>query len=242
MISDILKKIYEYTWGDIHFIRKREWDKLVKWLEPKKDEKIIDIGCGSGYYTKKLAKKGCIVTGIDIDKDLVGIAKKYNLLNNCEYYIANAERLPFKSNCFDKAISMCAFEHFRNDEKAINEMGRVLKKSGIAVLSLDSFSYKNINKKIKEKHKITEKVVNYYTLHKIKSKMKKAGLRVVNHCYLLNSVISDLLMELLIKSNFNRLFLLAFPIFYPLSIVSDRIFGEKDEGYILLIKVKKEKK
>jgi 2-polyprenyl-3-methyl-5-hydroxy-6-metoxy-1,4-benzoquinol methylase len=48
----------------------------LKLLEDVRGKKILDVGCGPGLYAFLLIKKGAIVKGIDISKEVIGIAKK----------------------------------------------------------------------------------------------------------------------------------------------------------------------
>src|SRR3989344_7270142 len=76
---------------------------VLSFLKKVKGKKIIDIGCGSGIYTRILKKKGAKVVGIDISQTLFEIAKKE--VKNVEFYKAGIYKLPFKNNTFDSAIS-----------------------------------------------------------------------------------------------------------------------------------------
>ena len=98
-------------------------------FEPQAEEKILDVGCGTGNFSIKLAQKGCQVTGIDISKPMlekaVEKAKKLNL--DIDFKKANVVNLEFEDNHFDSIFSMAAVEFIDDPKKAMREMKRVVK-------------------------------------------------------------------------------------------------------------------
>lgn len=92
----------------------------------------IDIACGTGRHTF-LAKYGC-----DISPKMLDIAKKK--YPNKEFFLCNANKLPFKEKMLDGAISFHFIMHL--DEKALklilNEVNRVLKKDGVFIFDFPS--------------------------------------------------------------------------------------------------------
>ncbi|MDD4363203.1 MAG: class I SAM-dependent methyltransferase [Atribacterota bacterium] len=107
--------------------------KLFK-LTPGMD--ILDVGCGTGNFSIKIAEKGAAVTGIDISEKMLNIAeKKANRKNlNIEFIKMNSLQLGFQDNYFDGVVSMATIEFISNPEKMINEMFRVCKKDGLILL------------------------------------------------------------------------------------------------------------
>jgi 2-polyprenyl-3-methyl-5-hydroxy-6-metoxy-1,4-benzoquinol methylase len=65
---------------------------LLRVLNPKKGESILDLACGQGFFSREISKKGAVVTGVDISPELIAIAKKEKS-TNVRYEVASAERL-----------------------------------------------------------------------------------------------------------------------------------------------------
>lgn len=51
-------------------------EDVIGWLAPKEGERILDVGCGTGMLTEKLAENGSIVTGIDASAEMIAKAKE----------------------------------------------------------------------------------------------------------------------------------------------------------------------
>ncbi|MCD6521287.1 methyltransferase domain-containing protein [Candidatus Calescamantes bacterium] len=92
--------------------------------------KVLDVGCGRGEILNKICAhydmKG---VGLDISIEAIKIARCYNPLTN-EYWVGDAESLPFRDNSFDLVISLDTLEHLSNPLTALEEMVRVLKPGG----------------------------------------------------------------------------------------------------------------
>jgi len=219
----------------MNFAKVIESKIVFEYLDINPNERICDIACGCGEHSIKMAKKGCNVYGIDMDGKAIKIA---NILseNKCDFIVGDAEKLPFKSGIFDKVVSVCALEHFRNDEKAIQEMSRIVKLGGVLVLTVDSFTYKGVKKHLQEKHRVRHHVVNYYSLSQLKNKLEKYGFKIEDAKYFVDSPLSAFFFELEIRNIW--LSLMLFPISCGLSILSDLLI-KKDEGYLLAIKSRK---
>jgi ubiquinone/menaquinone biosynthesis C-methylase UbiE len=104
---------------------------------------ILDVGCGTGNFSIKLANQGCKVIGIDISDEMLDIArnkvKEMNL--DIEFYNMDVYKLKFENEMFDAAFSMAAFEFIDRPQNALNEMMRVVRKGGqifIGTISGDS--------------------------------------------------------------------------------------------------------
>ncbi|MCX6113187.1 MAG: class I SAM-dependent methyltransferase [Proteobacteria bacterium] len=198
----------------LNFVKAREAKIIFKFLDLKKGEKVCDIACGSGQQSIKMEMRGCKVQGIDLSSRAIENAKLIAKGHDCTFQVGNAEKLPYASNIFDKVVSVCALEHFKNDEKALKEANRVLKSDGILVLTVDSFTYKGIKKDIQDKHKKDCYVNNYYSLTQLTEKLEKCGFEVEESKYFINSSLSSFFFDIGLKIRSVYIFALTFPIAY----------------------------
>jgi SAM-dependent methyltransferase len=234
-IRNFLRHII-YKWiGAPNFIKRIEWARLLEWLDPKEGERVLDVACGRGTLTLKIAEKGCRVCGIDISEDVINSAIQFAKREKiaCEFQIGDAECLPYPDDCFDKVISSSSLEHFKDDLSALKEMNRVLRPRGVAVITVDSLTYP-IGSKTKERHREISSVVNYYTKETLKKKFEGAGFNLIGSKYLLSSYITNFYCKLRIKFwRSGILWLSLFPVAY-ICLISDKLFGAEDKGFTLL--------
>lgn len=113
--------------------------EIQRLLPEKKAAKILDVGCGSGFFSILLAMKGYSVTGADLSPEMIENAK--NLAReegaSCRFHVMDAEKLNFADATFDVVISRNLTWTLPNAEKAYQEWRRVLKKDGI-LLNFDA--------------------------------------------------------------------------------------------------------
>jgi len=113
------------------FVDRVETELAFKLFKPHKEMKILDVGCGTGNFSVKLAEMGCKVVGIDLSEKMLNIARaKIKEDLDLEFHKMDACKLEFSDEEFDGVISMAAFEFINEPEKAYKEMYRVLKKNG----------------------------------------------------------------------------------------------------------------
>ncbi len=145
-------------------------------LQQGKKVKLLEIGCGKGILLLQLLKKfpkHLELHGLNLDKHY-GVRNRTDFKNNAldnglvlpeecilpYIHFGNATHMQFDDSTFDIVISQVTFIHIANKAKAIEETHRVLRKEGIALLSLGPYSirrernhamslfYKNLNKKL----------------------------------------------------------------------------------------------
>jgi len=103
-------------------------------LGPKGNERILDIGCGEGYQMSYIVERGTQVIGLDLSVERLKQAK--NRVRNSDLVCASSERLPFKSQIFDKVMCLELLEHLNEPRKTILETESVLKERGTLVVSV----------------------------------------------------------------------------------------------------------
>lgn len=116
---------------------------ILKNLNLSDREKILEVGCGRGFYLKILIDTlpHLDITGIDLNEKYLSVAKGFINNNKVKLVKVDATNLPFKNKTFDRIIATEILEHIPNDQKAISEMYRVLKPDGIAMVTVPNKNY-----------------------------------------------------------------------------------------------------
>lgn len=103
-------------------------DVLLRYLSPNKGERILDMGCGRGFYVRKVEEYTEGVIGVDISesslRDAVTSKVRYGDVTN----------LDFEADSFDKVYSLHTIEHIPDLKQFFSEMARVLRPKGRAVI------------------------------------------------------------------------------------------------------------
>lgn len=99
---------------------------VVEWLDAQPGERILDLGCGDGQLTVRLAATGAQVTGADLSPEMVAAARARGL----DAQTANAEALPFADSSFDAVFSNAALHWVRDHDAMQAQVHRVLKPGG----------------------------------------------------------------------------------------------------------------
>jgi len=118
------------------FSGSRKTIKIVKReLSHKKDEKILDVGCGLGNYSQ--VTNGFYV-GADLNKSFVKFASQKYGRHNKYFAIFDAERMCFKKKSFHKTLFMSMLHHFPNsvNTKILKEIKRVTREE-VIILDLN---------------------------------------------------------------------------------------------------------
>jgi ubiquinone/menaquinone biosynthesis C-methylase UbiE len=226
--------------GASAFARWLEWRKLLNWLSPQKGEKILDIACGDGELSLRIAAKGADVYGLDMSAEGIASARRLAKIAKlkCEFTIGDAEHLPYADSFFDKIVCSSSLEHFKDDAQSLSEMHRVLKPGGKAMLTVDSFTYP-IAPALKEQHRKMCSVEHYYTRESMESALKNAGLITSRNEYLLTSGLISFFIKFWIKYHrLNNLFILI-AFLSPLMLLAENLSGKKGRGYTLIVEAVK---
>ncbi len=116
--------------------QKREADKWLDLVGKQKIEKALEIGCGLGRGAKILVDKMDFhhVAAFDLEEKLVRWSVKLrpsSLQDKVDFFVADAQNLPFSTNCFDAVVNYGIIHHVNDWEKCIREISRTLKPGGL---------------------------------------------------------------------------------------------------------------
>lgn len=231
-----------------------EFKNTLNYLDPRKGEKLCDLGCGYGYNDILLSLTGARIYGVDIDRDTLNSAKNIacRLKVNVNYCLSDLNKmLGFKSRSFDKAVSYCVLEHLSDPENFLNEVNRILCPKGTLVLSVDSFSYGDIPDEFIDIHKRLCYVQKYYTIRDAEQLLNKCNFSIKKYSFIIKSPISTFFFKTLLRAYFRseilgrsyslKLFKLITPIIFLICVFSDSLYDDKHGGYWLTLLATKHK-
>ena len=101
-------------------------------------QRVLDVGCGPGFWARHLIRMGADYTGIDISARSVDIARRsLDMEGLCGHVLtANAEALPFEDGSFQAVVSEGVVHHTPDTQACIDEIHRVLQRGGRAAVSV----------------------------------------------------------------------------------------------------------
>ncbi|MCR5185490.1 MAG: class I SAM-dependent methyltransferase [Clostridia bacterium] len=110
-------------------------ENIYDFLKDKEYEKLLDIGCGTGYLINMLAKEyDAEFTGLDLSPEMINQAKSKNIKNST-FIEGRSDDLPLKNDTFDVITCSQSFHHYPETDKPMQEARRVLKQEGLYILS-----------------------------------------------------------------------------------------------------------
>ena len=133
-VSTRYDEIY-YEKGLKQRLMDRRLNEILGEVNPKKGEKILEIGPGSGAYTLALLEKGAEVSAIDISEDMIEVCKKKveERVFKAEFHQGNILNIPIQDETMDKAIAIGIMTHLPEKKMfvdAVNEMLRTIRWGG----------------------------------------------------------------------------------------------------------------
>jgi SAM-dependent methyltransferase len=110
---------------------KLRWARRVNMLSShlKPGMTVLELGCGTGSFTRELARTGADVVAIDVSPELLEIAKANCSASNVHYQIQNAYSLSYSEAVFDSVVGSSVLHHLEIEE-ALRDVYRVLKAEG----------------------------------------------------------------------------------------------------------------
>lgn len=207
-----------------HLIHRTRFASVIKIIDPKPNEKIIDVGCAQGQYTYEIAKRGSDTTGVDILTQ-----KKPDYRLSIPFIEASIYELPFKDNSIDKAFLSEMIIALDEPVRGLKEINRVLKENGKLILSnspgyetFDLFFQKDtkypflkkmvskitkndsedefikIHDELKEYLGVNPKNEKNFSIEKTKKLLEQSGFKLVNIHYEFKQKASTLMAFLII--------------------------------------------
>ena len=96
---------------------------MLSLLQPVPGRALLDVGCGTGWFSRRFAENGLHITGIDPDPDAIEFARSQG--GNVDYLDGSAIDLPFGDNAFDYSAAVTSLCFIEDVKQAVHEMWRV---------------------------------------------------------------------------------------------------------------------
>ena len=113
---------------------------LLRLISVKKGERMVELGCGSGFFCERFAAFGAEMVGVDLSKELIAIAQQRAQKQNLtiRYHAGSAEKLGMiAEKSIDTTVIVLAIQNMRDIRAVFAECSRVLKKNGRLVLVMN---------------------------------------------------------------------------------------------------------
>lgn len=136
LYADIRRQTYGDDIGQNEWLTSDEQDRFIEWLDPGTGSRLLDIACGSGGPTLRVASRTqASVHGVDVHEDGIAAAKRQaseqGLADHATFEMLNAaEPLPFPADLFDAVMCIDAINHLPDRPRVLADWSRVLKPGG----------------------------------------------------------------------------------------------------------------
>jgi len=124
-LSKVYDRINPFVWNE------QMRDEAIDMLNIGPDDEVLDVGCGTGFATEGLLQGTEQLHGLDQSPHQLDRAfEKFGKRGEVQFYLGDAERLPFADNRFDVVWSSGSIEYWPNPVVALAELRRVGKPGG----------------------------------------------------------------------------------------------------------------
>ena len=115
---------------------------VLEYVDPQPADRILDCGCGRGFYLLFLGRlqPACALYGADRDPDVLAQARQH-LPPAVQLLRSDALHLPFPDGYFDKVICSEVLEHLPDDRAGLQEVRRVLRPGGVLAITVPHHDY-----------------------------------------------------------------------------------------------------
>ncbi len=123
-VADIYDNRYDRKRGKFYHAHISE--RVLEGIPPGKI--ILDLGCGTGLFLKTYEERDGCGIGLDLSREMIRRARWR--CGESEFFVGNAEVLPFRDESFDAVCSLMAFSYVRRPGQLLSEVFRVLRPGG----------------------------------------------------------------------------------------------------------------
>lgn len=109
------------------WIGTHEYRLVRRELDMRPGTSLLDVGCGTGWFTRQFAHSGLAVTGLDCDREALAFARAH-ATDDVAFVAGDARRLPFADGSFDQVVALTSLCFVDDWPLAIVEIVRVARR------------------------------------------------------------------------------------------------------------------
>lgn len=114
-------------------------DTMVDLATEVRGGRVLDVACGTGKQSMRIAERGCMSIGAEASVEMIGVGRYLQPESRAMMVRSIAEILPFADESFDRVICQGSLDHFADPEKFMREAARITKPDGRVVIALANF-------------------------------------------------------------------------------------------------------
>ena len=262
--SKLWNKVYQLIhilFGFQSYLRRLQSPVFFKFLEAKKEDKVVDLACGKAHFAYEIAKRGITVIATDIKLPIEGMPKSDLPIS---FLQCDANRLPIKDESVNKILMSSFLQMVKEDEIVLEECHRILKKEGILVLSVPTdylyipklYHWNWICRKLKNLLNLPEKYEmflanlndsfgvkgkGYYSPSELKNLITKKGFIAEQYEYSpkrIGTFIYEFLLLIYYLLGKRKIVYAGMFLFYPLGLMDNFLF-KNSKGCEIILKARK---
>jgi SAM-dependent methyltransferase len=114
-------------------------DAMVDLATEVPSGRVLDVACGTGKVSMRIAERGCRSIGAEASMEMIGLGRWVQPQSRAEMVRSIAEDLPFLSDSFDRVVCQGSLDHFVDPYAFMRESARIIRPDGRVVIALANF-------------------------------------------------------------------------------------------------------
>jgi ubiquinone/menaquinone biosynthesis C-methylase UbiE len=153
------------------------FDELL--TEPLHGKRLLDAGCGSGWFSRAAVERGAVVTSLDLGVPLLLETRKKAAV---KAVVGDALRMPFPDASFDVVVSSEMIEHTPDPAQAVAEMARVLRSGGTLVVTCPNKAWQGVVRAASRlRMRPFQGIENFPSFGELDDHVRSTGLQLQRH-------------------------------------------------------------